>query len=161
MKKYITLFSLLVSGIVSADVVNLSPEFEKFLKDTSRIMSKEGRKDFNTHINYLKKEYKKAKKAGLIENCDYVVATYDLSRRSGAGNNTTGFSKSKPGFYRIEGDNEDKDVFFVTEDELIDDDGKTIRFQREDNEYVSNIYWKTEERKKKERDERKSKKKKK
>lgn len=160
MKKYITLLLLFFSGITFADIVNLSPEFEKFLNDTSRIMAKEGRRDFNKHINYLKKEYKKAQKEGLIEECDYVVAAYDLTRERGDGNNTTGFTKATRGYYKIKADNEEDDVFFVGEDEVISDDGKTIRFQREDREYVSNIYWKTEAKKKKEREERKAKRKK-
>ena len=62
MKKYIILFVLFFGGMSFADIVNLSPEFEDFLNKTSRIMSKDGRRDFNQHINYLKREYKKAKK---------------------------------------------------------------------------------------------------
>ena len=160
MKKYIILFVLFSGGMSFAVIVNLSPEFEDFLNKTSRIMSKDGRRDFNQHINYLKREYKKAKKEGLIEECDYVVAAYDLARERGDGNNTTGFEKRTHGGYRIKGDNEEEDVFFVAADEVISDDGKTIRFQREDRQYVSNIYWKTEAKKKKEREERKAKKKK-
>ncbi len=162
MKKYIILAMSLFTSVLFADIINLSPEFEKFLDDTSRIMSKDGRRDFNTNINYLKKEYKKAKKEQLVEECDYVVAAFDLTRRSGASNNTTGFSKiQRRGYYNIKADNENEDVFFVLSDEVLSEDGKVIRFQRGEREYVSCIYWKTEEKKKKEREERKAKKKRK
>ena len=148
MKKLI--ITLIASvGILNAETINLSPSFEKVLEDTARVMSKDGRKDFNKNITYLKKEYKKSG-----EECDFVVAAYDLHRQSGAGNNTTGFSKYS---IRSIGDNDKHDVIFVTEDEVISEDGKTIVFQRSDDEYRSCIYFKTEEKKKKERAERKAK----
>lgn len=144
------LFTIIASiGILNAETVNLSPSFEKVLDNTARVMSKDGRRDFNKNITYLKKEYKKSG-----EECDYVVAAYDLYRQSGAGNNTTGFSKSTT---RASGDNENRDVFFVDEEDVISEDGKTIVFQRGDKEYKSCIYFKTEEKKKKERAERKAK----
>lgn len=144
------LFTIIASvGILNAETINLSPSFEKVLDDTARVMSKDGRKDFNKNITYLKKEYKKSG-----EECDFVVAVYDLYRQSGAGNNTTGFSKSCT---KASGDNEDRDVFFIDEEDVISEDGKKIVFQRGDKEYKSCIYFKTEEKKKKERAERKAK----
>ncbi len=160
MKKHVVFLMCLFANVLFADIVNLSPEFEKFLNDTSRIMSKDGRRDFNKNITYLKKEYNQAQKEQLIDECDYVVAAFDLSRRSGAGNNTTGFSKvAKRGYYSIKADNKNNDVFFIQGDEVLSEDGKVINFQRDDREYVSCIYWKTEAKKKKEREERKRKKK--
>lgn len=138
-------------GGANATDINLSPDFEKVLENTSRLMSKEGRKDFNKNITYLKKEYKKSG-----TECDFVVAAYDLHRQSGAGNNTTGFSKSTR-WSTVGTDNENNDVYFVHEDEVISEDGKQIVFQRGNNEYKSCIYFKTEEKKKKEREERKQK----
>ena len=146
-----TIIGALTFNVANAADINLSPEFEKVLENTSRLMSRKGRADFNRHISYLKSEYKKS---GI--ECDYVVAAYDLHRQSGAGNNTIGFSKGTR-WSTIDTDNEKEDVYFVTEDEVISEDGKQIVFQRGDNEYKSCIYFKTEEKKKKEREERKQK----
>lgn len=141
------IIGMLSISTLSAETINLSPQFEKVLEDTARLMSKGGRRDFNKNITYLKKEYKKSE----IE-CDFVVAAYDLRRQAGSGNNTIGFTKSQRYYYDAEPDNDAGDVFFIHEDEVISEDGKQIIFQRGDDEFKSCIYFKTKEKKEKERE---------